>query len=277
MERTFEELDTTRHASAPVTTPNRITGTTVHRQETRGVSRLDQGASIDWGAILASALVGLALTTMLVILGVSTGLIAGDKDTSSNDAMGILGSIGAWTVIAAIIGAFVGSVLGGRLARWLDRGKLAYHVAVSWAVGTLASLLLLAVIVIAFASSTTSAAATDVAAGTGANNGQAAAGSTGGAQGTTAGGGQGQGTDGATDPNPGDDNTAGKTTDKSSNAENTADALGGAGLALTLGMLLTLAASAAGWWIGSRKRLTDFEREDATPMTQVDETHRVVV
>jgi hypothetical protein len=45
-------------------------------------------------------------------------------------------------------------------------------------------------------------------------------------------------------------------------AEQVADAVSWGGWALALGMLLTLAAAIAGWWIGSRSRLADAETED---------------
>jgi len=45
-------------------------------------------------------------------------------------------------------------------------------------------------------------------------------------------------------------------------AEQIADAVSWGGWALALGMLLTLAAAIAGWWVGSRSRLADAETED---------------
>src|SRR5918994_2130869 len=45
-------------------------------------------------------------------------------------------------------------------------------------------------------------------------------------------------------------------------AEQIADAVSWGGWALALGMALTLAAAIAGWWIGSRSRLTDAETDD---------------
>jgi len=45
-------------------------------------------------------------------------------------------------------------------------------------------------------------------------------------------------------------------------AEQVADAVSWGGWALALGMLLTLAAAVAGWWVGSRSRLADAETED---------------
>jgi len=45
-------------------------------------------------------------------------------------------------------------------------------------------------------------------------------------------------------------------------AERASDAVSWGGWALALGMLFTLAAAIAGWWVGSRSRLADAETED---------------
>ena len=45
-------------------------------------------------------------------------------------------------------------------------------------------------------------------------------------------------------------------------AEQAADAVSWGGWALTLGMILTLAAAVAGWWVGSRTRLAGAETDD---------------
>ena len=45
-------------------------------------------------------------------------------------------------------------------------------------------------------------------------------------------------------------------------AEEVAEAVSWGGWALALGMILTLAAAIAGWWLGSRTRLADAETED---------------
>ncbi|MCW2973887.1 MAG: hypothetical protein JWN72_2160 [Thermoleophilia bacterium] len=238
-------------STAPVTTRSRITGARPGVQPAPVTSfPVDTDhRSVDWGAVMASVITGVAVTTTLVILGVSTGLIAGDANTSANDAQGILGAIGAWTVIAALIGTFVGSMLGGRLARWLDRGTLVYHALTSWAVATILSIALAALVAIGFGAATTSVAASDVAAND--TTAQAADTAAPASNEPDASGG---------DSAAADTNGTASSSEKA--AENAADALGGAGVALTIGMLLTLVASAAGWWIGSRKKLTDFERED---------------
>lgn len=233
----------------PVTARSRITGTrAVERPAMDGVPIIER-RSLDWAAVIASVVSGLAVTLMLVILGAATGLIAGDEGTSANDAAGILGAVGAWSVVAMVIGAFVGSVLGGRLARWLDRGSLGYHALTSWGLATLLTVVLASLVSIGFATAANSAANTTAAADS-VTNGAATDGAAATA-GTTAGE-----TDGTPEGRTGENaDSAAETADETTNA------LGGAGLGLFLSMILTLVASGAGWWIGSRKRLLDIERE----------------
>ena len=234
----------------PVTERSRITGArTVARPAPGDVPPFVEARSLDWHAVVASVVSGLAVALMLVILGAATGLIAGDEGTSANDVAGILGAVGAWSVVAMIIGAFVGSLLGGRLARWLDRGSLGYHAFASWGLATLLTVVLASLVSIGFATSTNSAANTATAADA-TTNGQATEGAA-----ATAAATAGE-TDGTPEGQTGENaDSAAESTDEATNA------LGGAGLGLFLTMLLTLVASGAGWWIGSRKRLLDIERE----------------
>ena len=222
---------------------SRITG--VPRERFSGSDRGSAIRDLDWSAVFASVVIGLGLTVMLTVLGVATGLIASDRHSSAGDIGGIVGSIGAWAVIAAILATFIGSFAGGRFSRGLNRGSIGYHAATAWGVATLLTLVLVTFLTMGFVSSASTvaatAAATNKATTTPAATTPAA---------TTA-------------PVPNTSTTAAKDT-----AASTADALGGAGVALTIGMLLTLVASVAGWYVGSRKPLTSLEREDdATPMT----------
>jgi hypothetical protein len=251
MDRTHEHLAADDAAvTRPVTDRSRITGARpVARPAYADSPQFVESRSLDWHAVVASVLAGLATALMLVILGAATGLIAGDEGTSADDAAGILGAIGAWSVVAMVLGAFVGSLLGGRLARWLDRGSIGYHAFASWGLATLLTVALASLVSIGFATATNSAANTATAVDT-TTNGRATDGAAAAAA-TTAGE-----TDGTPEGTTGTDaDSAAETTDETTNA------LGGAGLGLFLTMLLTLAASAGGWWIGSRKRLLDIERE----------------
>jgi hypothetical protein len=244
------EVETNGAISRPVTETSRITG--VRRTELvepgyGGLGYRTDTGSIDWQAVFASVCCGLAITAMLTLLGVAVGLISGTENTDGSDAAGILGAVGAWTVVAMCIGAFVGSVLGGRLARWLDRGSIGYHTLTSWGLATLMTIALAALVSIGFANGTNAAAngaeATDVTTPATADpNATPQPGATDGSE-------QGQT---AKDAN---------STSAAENADKTANALGGAGAGIAISMILTLIASGAGWWIGSRKRLLDIERE----------------
>ena len=233
--------------SRPVTETSRITGT--RRSVDPAMSGFpvrSEFKSIDWQAVVASVVSGLALTTMLVIFGVAAGLIGGNENTdTAGEVGGILGAVGAWTIVAMVIGAFVGSLLGGRLARWLDRGSVGYHAFTSWGLSTLLTIALAALVSIGFATAANSAANT--------------------AEATDAPAGQAEGTPATPAEGAADGTEQGQTGENANTAEESADdaadALGGVGLALGLSMLLTLVAAGAGWWIGSRKRLLDIERE----------------
>lgn len=234
--------------SRPVTDRSRITG--VDRStSSSGPLPATEFKTLDWGAILASVVSGIAITTVLMILGIATGLISGNENTDAGEAAGILGAMGAWSVVAAVIGTFVGCMLGGRLARWLDRGSLAYHALTSWGVATITAVVLASLVTLGFSTAANSAATSAIAADM-ATTSEAEADGAEGAAVNSSEGQTGQG-----------DNA--RTTNEEA-ADNTADALGGAGVALTIGLLLTLVAAFGGWWVGSRKRLTDFEREDST-------------
>lgn len=258
MDRIQDQIDASEQGtiSRPVTSRSRITGTTRVEQVEPAYAAFPgrfENKSVDWHAIVASVVAGLGVTAMLTLLGVAVGLISGNENTdTAGEIGGILGAVGAWTVVAMCIGAFVGSVLGGRLARWLDRGRVGYHALTSWGLATLLTIALAALVSIAFANSenaaANTAAATDAAATT--NDGTNAP--------------QPGATDGTEQGQTGTDNGS---TSKDEAAQNAADALGGVAGAIGLSMLLTLAASVAGWWIGSRKRLLDIEREPNETVT----------
>jgi hypothetical protein len=245
-DHTGVDEDTT--ISRPVTARSRITGTRTVPVES-SARHVVEHRSIDWAAVIASVVSGIAVTAMLVLLGVAAGLISGNEGTDGGEAAGILGAVGAWSVVAMVIGAFVGSLLGGRLARWLDRGSLGYHALTSWGLATLLTIVLASIVSIAFAEASNAVANTATAAET-TTDGQADDAVNGAA------GAEGQPADGTPEGQTGTDANSAEET-----ADDTADALGGAGLGIFLSMLLTLAASGAGWWIGSRKRLLDIERE----------------
>jgi hypothetical protein len=251
------EVEQNGSISRPVTETSRITGvrrTEIAQPAYAGYPVGTEVRSIDWQAVVASVCCGLAITAMLTLLGMAVGLIAGDESTdTAGEIGGILGAVGAWTIVAMCIGAFVGSVLGGRLARWLDRGSVGYHTLTSWGLATLLTIALAALVSIGFAAGGNAAANTAEATDTTA---------------TTTGNG-----DTPATPQPGttDGSEQGQTGTDANSAEESAnkaaDTLGGVGAAIGLSMLLTLIASGAGWWIGSRKRLLDIEREPAPEVT----------
>jgi hypothetical protein len=189
----------------PTTATSRITGVQRSSVEDQAYASFVVSRLLDVGAICASVVTGVALTVMLLVLGIASGLIADEANTTVTDVQRFFDIFNAWFVIAAIAGTFLGCFLGGRLTRGLDRGSIAYHALTSWGLATLGSIALFSLATIAFASSAATVA------------------------------------------------------ERQAVSDN--DIVGGAGLALTIAMLLTLVTAFAGWWIGSRKQLTEFERE----------------
>lgn len=238
-----------------VTRTSRITGTQRRAVVDPVGPVVYPNATLRWSAAVASVVVGVALSAMLVIIGVATGLIAGSNDSGA-DANGVLAAMGAWTVISVLVGSFAGSFVGGRLTGWMDRLSIAGHTLVSWGIATLVSLLLLCAVSIAFASTATSVATTATAAEVVSDG--TAADTTG--DGATAAGNQ---TANSAENTQSTQSTKDATSSGDA-ASNTGEALGGAGWALAVGMLLSLVASAMGWYLGARRRLTDIEREDTT-------------
>lgn len=198
---------------------------------------------LDWGSVLASVICGMGVTLLLSVIGIATGLVSVDESTGSNEAQGILGAVGVWLVLSAVVGTFVGSFVGGRYAHWLNRGSIAYHSLTSWGLATLLTTAMLALLSIGFFNGAATAAG-------GAANAAATAAPEASKQAATGNQANTSGNSGEAVANNADDAAAGA-----------ADGLGTAGLALALGMVLTLGASIAGWWIGSRKPLSKLEVE----------------
>src|ERR671912_2188810 len=85
--------------------------------------RLGWFGYLDWGAILASVFAGLGTTLLLVAFGSAAGIEAADD---GGDETRISSIVGTWTVVAALIGTFVGTFIGGPSRRVQSRGAPAY-------------------------------------------------------------------------------------------------------------------------------------------------------
>ena len=95
-----------------------------------------------WGAIFGGVFVAAAIWIVLHLFGMGVGLTAIEPDkTNSLRSIGI--GTGIWSVIAPIIGLFVGGLVVSRLAPNPNRLNRAIHAAIVWSVATLAALTML--------------------------------------------------------------------------------------------------------------------------------------
>jgi hypothetical protein len=91
--------------------------------------RLGWFGYLDWGAILASVFAGLGTTLLLVAFGSAAGIEAADD---GGDETRISSIVGTWTVVAALIGTFVGTFIGGRFSRFQSGAAAVYNALTSW-------------------------------------------------------------------------------------------------------------------------------------------------
>lgn len=108
------------------------------------LGRTGSGSRVDWQAMFAAVFAGMGLTLLLVLVGSAAGLLAVD------DAPPRLSSIvGAWAGVSAVLGTLAGSFVGGRFARWLNRGSVLYHAASSWGLSSVLSIVVSALVALA--------------------------------------------------------------------------------------------------------------------------------
>lgn len=93
------------------------------------------GARFDWAAIVAAVVVGLGVTLLLVALGIAIGALAVEQAVAGEPGT-ISAVVGGWTIASALIGAFVGTFVGGRYSRAVGDGNAAAHGATSWSLVT---------------------------------------------------------------------------------------------------------------------------------------------
>jgi len=101
---------------------------------------------IGWSTIFAASVVAAAVWFVLHMLGVGVGLVAVDTtDPSSLRGVGI--GTGVWSLLAPIVGLFVGGLVAGRLAPTINTLNAVIHGAVVWALTVLASTIVMAMVV----------------------------------------------------------------------------------------------------------------------------------
>lgn len=96
-----------------------------------------RSSTVNWGAIALAVLVGFGITLLLITVGAAAGAMAEDGNVADGDSGKIASALGAWTVLAALGGTFVGSYIGGRYTRWTSRGGAVYHALGAWGLSLL--------------------------------------------------------------------------------------------------------------------------------------------
>lgn len=109
---------------------------TVHQQNV--VVRNPYFPAINWGAIFAGIVVGLATQLVLVLLGFATGLWAIDVgEPEGGIGPGAPLVAGAWQGVSMLIAAFVGGYVAARMSGLHRKSDGMLHGFVAWAVTTL--------------------------------------------------------------------------------------------------------------------------------------------
>jgi len=101
-----------------------------------GMATLDTdrpGWRFSWGSAIAGTVVAVGLFIVLMLLGTALGLSAADPWSLARNENAYGLGIGAiiWTILAAVLSAFVGGLLSAHLA-WLDRDDALLQGAVVW-------------------------------------------------------------------------------------------------------------------------------------------------
>jgi len=100
--------------------------------------------NISWAAVFAGSLIGIVAQLALNLLGLGVGLGAADPvgaGGASADTLSV--GAGVWTVIAGVLGAFIGGAVAGRLSGRPKESTAAWHGLTAWALTTVATIYLL--------------------------------------------------------------------------------------------------------------------------------------
>jgi hypothetical protein len=99
--------------------------------------------TLRWSAIVAGVAVALGTWLVLQLLGTAIGLLLlepGDLDHVYDVGMGT----SAWSLLAPIVAMFLGALLAGRVAGYLDRRVAGVHGLLVWAIGSVLGVLAIA-------------------------------------------------------------------------------------------------------------------------------------
>ncbi|MGA9268024.1 MAG: hypothetical protein WBV79_16465, partial [Rhodomicrobium sp.] len=99
---------------------------------------IDYWRDVSWTAIIFGALLALAVSVMLQILGI--GVTASSVDTSqrASDALTTIGGVaGVWILVSTAVSLFIGGFVASTLARTFTNGRAAIYGLGVWAITTL--------------------------------------------------------------------------------------------------------------------------------------------
>ena len=123
--------------------------------------QLDYWRDVSWAAIIFGALLALAVSVMLHILGI--GVTASSVDTSqrASDALYTLGGVsGFWNLVSTAVSLFIGGFVASTLARTFTSGRAAIYGLGVWAITTLVATAVIVPTLLNVAGNTISAAGT---------------------------------------------------------------------------------------------------------------------
>jgi hypothetical protein len=111
------------------------------RDEVDEVQKLDLWRPLSWSAIIYGALLALALSIMLHILGLGITATLTDPNSSASENIATVGGVsGIWFLVATAISLFVGGFVASTISRTFSEGRAAIYGLGVWALCTLATM-----------------------------------------------------------------------------------------------------------------------------------------
>jgi hypothetical protein len=104
-------------------------------------TQLDYWRPLSWSAIIFGALLALALSIMLHILGLGVTATVTDPNSSASENMVTVGGVsGVWFLVTTAISLFIGGFVASTISRTFSDGRAAIYGLGVWALCTLATM-----------------------------------------------------------------------------------------------------------------------------------------
>lgn len=100
------------------------------REEVRMEDVVEVGTRISWGAILAGAVMAMAISFVLTLLGQAIGISFSDR--TSRDSLGFAAAI--WTIVTSVVGLFVGGWITSQCVVGETKTESVVHGIIMWGV-----------------------------------------------------------------------------------------------------------------------------------------------